>query len=76
MGTTRTAHISIIHGDEDEDDRDNYDGDDDDLGRTLAVWMRQEVNTHTHTQTITNLSDVYLIEILAKYVFVGTNPTV
>ena len=47
MGATRTAHISIIDGYEDEDDRDD-DDDDDDLGRTLAVSLRQEVNTHTN----------------------------
>ena len=50
MGATRTAHISIIDGYEDEDDRDDDDDDDDDddLGRTLAVSLRQEVNTHTN----------------------------
>ena len=49
VGATRTAHISIIDGYEDEADRDDDDDDDDDdLGRTLAVSLRQEVNTHTN----------------------------
>ena len=64
MGATPTVHISIVY--DDEDDNDDEDGDNDDLGRTLAV---RRTTRNGHTQTITK-------PMLAKYVFVGSNPTV